>query len=103
MDVNFDISAAQLKELLESGKAFHFLDVRNEDEFEEDNLGAKLIPLGGLPDMLEDLEPWRGEDIYVHCRSGARSDRAKRYLISQGFNKVHNVLGGIMAYRDLEA
>ncbi|MFN4086246.1 MAG: rhodanese-like domain-containing protein [Spirosomataceae bacterium] len=102
MDVNFDITAAQLKELIEAEKPFHFLDVRNEDEFEEDNLGAVLIPLGDLPDRIEELEAWKGEDIYIHCRSGARSDRAKRYLISEGFEKVHNVLGGILAYRDLD-
>ena len=102
MDTNFDITVAQLKELIESGKPFHFLDVRNEDEFEEDNLGAVLIPLGDLPDRLEELEAWKGEDIYIHCRSGARSDRAKRYLISEGYDKVHNVLGGILAYRDLD-
>jgi rhodanese-related sulfurtransferase len=37
----------------------------------------------------------------VHCRSGARSERAKQFLISNGFNKVHNVLGGILAFRNL--
>ncbi|MFN3589440.1 MAG: rhodanese-like domain-containing protein [Spirosomataceae bacterium] len=102
MEQHFDITVEQLKELIESGQPFHFLDVRNEDEYEDDNLGAKLIPLGDLPDSVEELEAWKSEDIYIHCRSGARSDRAKHFLIAQGFEKVHNVLGGIMAYRDLD-
>lgn len=101
MDPNFDISVETLKEMLEKGDTFNFIDVRNPDEYEEDNLGAQLIPLGDLPDSIEELEHMRGQDIYVHCRSGARSDRAKQYLISNGFEKVHNVLGGIMAFRDL--
>ncbi|MCR9066142.1 MAG: rhodanese-like domain-containing protein [Cytophagales bacterium] len=75
--------------------------VRNPDEYEEDNLGAVLIPLGDLPSSLDEFEGMEDEDIYIHCRSGARSGRAKEYLEAQGFNKVHNVLGGIMAYRQL--
>ncbi|MGR3809208.1 rhodanese-like domain-containing protein [Jiulongibacter sp. NS-SX5] len=98
---NNDITAAELKDLLESGKEFNFIDVRNEDEYEEDNLGAKLIPLGEFVARVDELDGLQDEDIYIHCRSGARSGRAKDYLESQGFNKVHNVLGGIMAFREL--
>jgi rhodanese-related sulfurtransferase len=101
MDNNFDIDVAKLRELLDSGEPLNLLDVRNPDEYEEDNLGGQLIPLGDLPDSLEELEAMKGQDIYIHCRSGARSQRAKEYLISEGFDKVHNVLGGIMAYREL--
>ena len=101
MEENFDISVAQLKELQESGVDFNLVDVRNEDEYEEDNLGGTLIPLGDLMDSLDQLESMKGQDIYVHCRSGARSAKAKAMLISEGFEKVHNVVGGIMAYREL--
>jgi rhodanese-related sulfurtransferase len=101
MDANNDISAEELKALIESGESFHFYDVRNPDEYEEDNLDAILIPLGDLPSRIDELESLKSEHIYVHCRSGARSDRAKQYLEMEGFEKVHNVLGGIMAYRDL--
>ncbi|MCP9766878.1 rhodanese-like domain-containing protein [Lacihabitans sp. LS3-19] len=99
MNENFDITVAQLKEMIESGEKFNLIDVRNPDEYEEDNIGGILIPLGDLPDSLDQLETMKGQDIYVHCRSGARSERAKQYLLAEGFEKVHNVLGGIMAYR----
>lgn len=101
MDTNFDITVAELKELLESGQPVNLIDVRNPDEYEEDNLGGTLIPLGDLPDSVEELEALKGQDIYLQCRSGARSQRAKEYLMSEGFDKVHNVIGGIMAYREL--
>jgi rhodanese-related sulfurtransferase len=101
MEENFDITAAQLKELLEGNEPIQLLDVRNPDEFEADNLGGTLIPLGDLPFELEQLESWKGKDIYIHCRSGARSARAKEMLLAEGFEKVHNVLGGILAYREL--
>lgn len=101
MDKNYDITVEQLKELLENEEAINLIDVREEHEYEDDNLGGILIPLGEIPDRLDELEDMKGQEIYIHCRSGARSGRAKSFLLSQGFEKVHNVLGGILAYRDM--
>lgn len=96
-----DIYVKELKERLEKGEKFHFLDVREEWEYEEDNLGAMNIPLGELPMKLAELESWKDDEIIVHCRSGARSGNAKKFMEGKGFSKVRNVLGGILAYREL--
>lgn len=92
----------ELKERLDNGEDLNFYDVREEHEYEEDNLGAVLIPLGELPDQLAELEPLKNEEIIIHCRSGARSGKAAKFLEAQGFSNVRNVLGGILAYRELE-
>ena len=97
-----DITVAELKERLDAGEDLHFFDVREEHEYEEDNLGAILIPLGELPDRMDELEDIKDEEIIIHCRSGARSGKAVKFLESQGFSNVRNVAGGILAYRDLE-
>ncbi|HEV7350548.1 rhodanese-like domain-containing protein [Telluribacter sp.] len=97
-----DITVQELKERLDSGEDFHFIDVREVNEYEEDNLGAQLIPLGELPDHLDDLEHLKDEEIIIHCRSGARSGRAQQFLEANGFSNVRNVTGGILAYRELE-
>ncbi|WP_138483160.1 rhodanese-like domain-containing protein [Dyadobacter bucti] len=97
-----DITVEELKERLDNGEDLHFYDVREEHEYEEDNLGAVLIPLGELPDHLAELEPLKNEEIIIHCRSGARSGKAAKFLETQGFSNVRNVLGGILAYRELE-
>jgi len=97
-----DITVAELKERLDKGEDLNFYDVREEHEYEEDNLGAILIPLGELPDHLDELEEIKDEEIIIHCRSGARSGKAKNFLEAQGFSNVRNVLGGILAYRELE-
>jgi rhodanese-related sulfurtransferase len=47
-----DITVEELKQRLDAGEEFNFLDVREEYEYEEDNLGALLIPVGELPDRL---------------------------------------------------
>ncbi len=96
-----DISVQDLKARLDAGEEFNFLDVREEYEYEEDNLGALLIPLGELPDRLEEIEDWKEQEVIVHCRSGARSGKAQAFLQAQGFTNVRNVLGGILAYNEL--
>ena len=97
-----DITVEELKERLDNGEDLNFYDVREEHEYEEDNLGAVLIPLGELPDHLAELEPLKDQEIIIHCRSGARSGKAAKFLETQGFTNVRNVLGGIIAYRELE-
>ena len=101
MDKNYDITVEQLKALLQKEEQINLIDVREEHEYEDDNLGGILIPLGEIPDRLDELEGMKGQEIYIHCRSGARSARAKSFIISHGFENVHNVLGGIIAFRDI--
>lgn len=97
-----DITVNELKERLEQGEKFHFIDVREEWEYEEDNLGADNIPLGELAHQLDQLEKIKDEEIVIHCRSGARSGNAKKFMETKGFTQVRNVLGGILAFRALE-
>lgn len=96
-----DITVEELKKRLDHQQKFIFIDVREEWEYEEDNLGALNIPLGELNDRLDDLKGDKDSEIIIHCRSGARSGNAKKFLESKGFKKVRNVLGGIMAFRNL--
>lgn len=97
-----DITVSELREKLGKGEEFLFIDVREEWEYEEDNLGAKNIPLGQLPYELDELESYKDQEIVVQCRSGARSGNAKKFMETRGFTKVRNLLGGIMAYRAME-
>jgi rhodanese-related sulfurtransferase len=96
-----DITVSELKERLDQGEKFHFIDVREEWEYEEDNLGADNIPLGELAHQLSQLEKIKDEEIVIHCRSGARSGNAKKFMEMNGFSQVRNVLGGILAFRAL--
>ena len=94
-----DITIEELKQRMDKGEALHLFDVREEYEFDEFNIGATLIPLGELPDRLSEIEALKNEEILIHCRSGARSGRAKEYLMAEGYTNVRNVLGGMMAWQ----
>lgn len=95
-----DILIDELKRRMDAGENLHLFDVREPHEFEEFNIGATLIPLGSLPDSLDELAGLEDQEIIIHCRSGARSGRAKEYLESQGFNKVRNLIGGMLAWQE---
>jgi len=99
--MNEDITCQEVKQRIDKGEKFNFIDVREEWEYEEANIGAKLIPLGDLPGRLSEIEHLKDEEVIVHCRSGARSGRAKKFLNAQGFSNVRNMEGGIVAYLEL--
>ncbi|QJW88834.1 rhodanese-like domain-containing protein [Spirosoma taeanense] len=94
-----DITVQELKERLDKGEKLNLIDVREPNEYEADNIGATLIPLGDLPYRIDELDGLQDEEVIVHCRSGARSARAQQYLEENGFNNVRNVTGGMLAYR----
>lgn len=95
-----DITVEELKERMDRGESLHIIDVREPHEYEEFNIGAKLIPLGTLPDAAAGMDVLKNEEIILHCRSGARSGNTKLYLQELGFSKVRNLLGGMLAWRE---
>lgn len=96
-----DITVQELKQRLDNGETVHIIDVREEWEYEEANLGGILIPLATLPDRISELEEWKNEEIVMQCRSGKRSANAQTILQQAGFTNVRNLTGGIIAYHAL--
>ena len=75
------------------------LDVRTQEEYDQDNIeGATLIPVAELEARLDELAQYKDTPILVYCRSGNRSMTASQILIENGFEDVHNLLGGIGAW-----
>jgi adenylyltransferase/sulfurtransferase len=47
---------------------------------------------------MDELNP--EDELVMQCRSGARSARAAGFLREQGFERVHNLAGGILRWSD---
>lgn len=92
-------SAAQAARLRDEGKAA-ILDVRDEPEWSTGHIpGALHVYVGELeknPPLPKD------RDLVVHCSVGNRSGLAASILQRQGFRRVHNMLGGMKAWRSLQ-
>lgn len=95
-----DITAAELKQRQAAGEKPTIIDVREPWENEEGRIdGSQNIPLGTLPQKLDDLQELKEQEIIVHCKGGGRSTSAKAYLTQQGFSNVRNLVGGFQAYQ----
>ena len=91
----------ELADRLRSPEAPHLLDVREAWEHALAALpNARLIPLGELPLRTEELDDWRDSDIVVYCHHGIRSAHAIDFLRTYGFERLHNLSGGIDRWTD---
>ncbi len=96
---NSDIDPVEVKEKLDRGDRFTFIDVREPHEYQIARIpGAKLIPLGELPNRIGELNP--DEELVAHCKSGMRSGKAVEFLRRSGFRNARNMRGGILAWSD---
>jgi rhodanese-related sulfurtransferase len=94
-----EIDVIGLKEKIDRGDDFVLIDVREPHEYRICNIpGAQLIPLGEFPKHVGEFDP--EADIVIHCRSGIRSAKACGVLRQAGFQRVRNVVGGILAWAD---
>jgi adenylyltransferase/sulfurtransferase len=94
------ISVEALKRKLDAKEDVFVLDVREPHEYPIANLGAPLIPVGSLEGRVSELASVKDKEIIVHCRSGARSQKAAVILKNAGFTNVSNVTGGILAWAE---
>jgi len=92
------VEAEAVRELLERG-ACVLVDVREHDEHARERIaGAHHAPLSTLtPD---DLPEHSGDrPLVVYCASGARSRDAAARLAAMGIGPVHELRGGLQAWK----
>ncbi|HTH53315.1 MAG TPA: rhodanese-like domain-containing protein, partial [Edaphobacter sp.] len=94
------ISVQDLKRKLDAKENIFVLDVREPHEYQIVNIGAPLIPLGTIESRIAELADRKNDEIVVHCKSGARSQKAALALKAAGFTNVNNLSGGILAWAE---
>ena len=90
------LSAPDLKALLESGAAIELVDVRTEEERAIGAIeGSRL-----LDQAYHDALVLRDRDtpLVFQCHHGVRSQHAAEYFREQGFRNLYNLRGGIDAW-----
>jgi adenylyltransferase/sulfurtransferase len=92
-----EITATELKSMLENNKDIQIIDVRETDEYDICNIGGELIPLGTIPDSVDKIS--RDRQVVVHCHHGRRSATAIMHLMqNEGYSNLFNLKGGINAW-----
>lgn len=94
-----EMTVTQLNDLYQRGERPVVIDVREPYEYEIAQIPhTRLIPMNDVPAQLNEIP--RDEEIILHCRSGKRSQQVLEYLQSQGFTKLKNLKGGILAWSE---
>jgi molybdopterin/thiamine biosynthesis adenylyltransferase/rhodanese-related sulfurtransferase len=94
------ISVQTLKKKLDAKENIFVLDVREPHEVPIASIGAPLIPVGSLAARVAEIASHKNDEVIIHCRSGARSQKAALILKEAGFTNVSNLAGGILAWAD---
>lgn len=91
------ITVQELIDWRNTGKAHQLIDVREDHEVEEHAIpGSVHIKMGEILDRLDEVQ--KDVDVVIQCRSGARSGAVVQELERSGFDNVHNLTGGILAW-----
>lgn len=95
------ITVEELKSRMDAGEELNIVDVREPYENAEFNIGGILYPLGQVQSMsVEELEPYKDEELIIYCRSGNRSGQACLILDTLGFKNTKNLAGGMLAWQE---
>jgi phage shock protein E len=69
-----------------------FVDVRTAEEFESESImNTQNIEWQNILDIQKLVS--KDEEIFLFCRSGKRSGKAKKILEAEGYNRVINIGG----------
>lgn len=94
------ISAAELKVMMDRAVPFELVDVRTEEERTIAKIkGSRLLNEEGHAYLLT-LD--RNTTVVFHCHHGIRSQAAAEYFLREaGFRNLYNVRGGIDAWSEI--
>jgi rhodanese-related sulfurtransferase len=92
------INALELKEKLNNNEAFDLIDVREEFEHNDFNIGGTLIPMNTVFEQIEKIP--KDKTVVLYCAKGIRSAMVIQRLEEKyGYNNLVNLTGGMYAWR----
>src|SRR5215210_7834452 len=92
-----NITVEELKSRLDAGEKLNLVDVREDVERSDFNIGGIHYRLGRIQGMeIEELEDLKDQEVICYCRSGNRSKTACLMLEYMGFKKTANLTGGML-------
>ena len=92
-----EITVRELNHLRGLKPDLYLLDVREQEEWDMARIeGAHLNPLSNLENNFDEIP--KDRIVYCFCKVGGRSEKAIRFLKSQGYTNLVKVTGGIQAW-----
>jgi sulfur-carrier protein adenylyltransferase/sulfurtransferase len=92
-----EVTATELKQMMDNKEDIQLIDVREPHEFEAAHIESELIPMNTIPQNLEKIS--KDKKVIMICRSGNRSGNVIRFMEGQGFENLYNLKGGMLAWK----
>ncbi len=89
------VSAVEVKQMLDAGEKFELFDVRTPEEQEIASIGGRLLDEAAAK-HIESLP--KDTAMVFHCHHGGRSQAAAEHFARLGFTNISNLAGGIDAW-----
>ncbi len=95
--MNLEVTPTELSARLRAGEPVRIIDVREPEEVALARIeGAELIPMGTVPERLQQLEALSDEmDLAILCHHGVRSLNVAAWLRQRGVENCFSISGGI--------
>jgi rhodanese-related sulfurtransferase len=92
-----EIDSESVRQRIAQGDDLLLVDIRTPAEVAQGMIpGSAEMPMHLIPLRMSEIP--KDRDVVLYCRSGARSYQACAYLMQQGYDRVLNLRGGIIAW-----
>jgi len=96
-----ELTVDQVAEKLKRGEKFHFVDVREDEEWKAGRAkGAMHLGKGVIERDIEAKIPGKNDEIVLYCGGGFRSALAGDALKQMGYTNVISMDGGMRGWRE---
>ncbi len=96
-----EVSIEEVQTKLTSNHHFHFIDVREDHEWQKGHAqGAQHLGRGIIERDIENLIPDHQAEIILYCGGGFRSALSAENLQKMGYTNVHSMAGGYRAWQE---
>jgi rhodanese-related sulfurtransferase len=96
-----EITVAEVKQKLDAGEQFQFIDVREDHEWAQSHAAqAEHLGRGIIERDIEKTVPDKSTEIVLYCGGGYRSALAADNLQKMGYTNVLSMAGGIKAWKE---
>jgi UPF0176 protein len=93
-----------LHDWIHSGKEIYIIDMRNAYEHKVGKFAGSITPalenFRDLPKIIKSIAHLKNKTVVTVCTGGVRCEKASGYLMTQGFNDVYQLDGGIVSYME---
>tara|TARA_B100000809_G_scaffold207410_1_gene209727 strand:+ start:129 stop:428 length:300 start_codon:yes stop_codon:yes gene_type:complete len=96
------ITADQLKAKINNNDNIQIIDIREDYEFEDNNIGGTNIPMDTILSSLDQIDT--SKQVIICCRTGKRS-AAMIHTIERKLNleNIYSLKGGVFGYLGIKA